>query len=150
MRSLGLALAVVGMAAAPAPGSHPVTANLVSADGTPVGHVRVEAASGGVRINLVVHGLRPGSHQVTLRQKGECRGPAFRSAGAIWGAGPLPDLQVQLSGAGDMSALINRATLAQLLDADGAALVVDGAAHDGVARDFFGADSGGACAVLAR
>ena len=107
-------------------------------------------------------GLTRGVHGVHIHETGKCEGPAFASAGAHWnptmkmhgrdnpmGAheGDLPNLMIGTDGRGSISIDVP-GTSAQLLDADGAAVVIH-ADPDDYKTDPSG-NSGGriACGVL--
>jgi Cu-Zn family superoxide dismutase len=118
-------------------------ARLMDASGNVVGNAVLSQVSGGVRVLLDVTGLPPGNKAVHIHEVGRCDPPSFESAGAHVNptqaehgtsnpkgphAGDLPDVTVDASGRGHLEITVKRITLekgaANLLDANGAALVV--------------------------
>lgn len=57
-------------------------ANIVNAQGQKIGTATVHPSGGGVRINVEVSQLPPGTHGIHIHAVGKCEGPAFTSAGA--------------------------------------------------------------------
>ena len=145
-----------------AQGAHAV-AMLRTADGADIGRATATEVSGGLRVTLDVAGLAPGTHGAHSHTVGQCGAPDFASAGPHWnplGAkhgsmnpqgpheGDLPNLIVGPNGRGTIGAVLPGATMAGLLDTDGAAIVVH-AAPDDLTTDPSG-NSGGriACGVF--
>jgi Cu-Zn family superoxide dismutase len=117
---------------------------LQDANGRPVGEATLQQRADGARLSLHVQGLSPGIHGVHVHAVGKCEAPAFTTAGAHWNPagrqhgkdnpagmhkGDLPNITVD-SGGGSLEFMIDGASLPELLDADGAALVVHAAADD--------------------
>jgi Cu-Zn family superoxide dismutase len=130
---------------APLPHGARAVAMLHDANGLAVGRATATEVAGGLRITLDMHGLIPGSHGAHVHTVGLCDAPAFASAGGHWnplgakhGAmnpqgpheGDLPNLVVAPGGHGTLGAVLPGATMAGLLDADGAAIVVHEKADD--------------------
>ena len=103
------------------------------------------AESGGVRVRLEAAGLPPGTYGVHIHSVGRCDPPGFESAGSHWNPtqrqhgrlnpmgwhlGDLPNLTVGTNGAGEAEFTITGMSLNDLLDADGAALVVHAGPDD--------------------
>ena len=147
----------------PTPGGRVATATLVTPTGLPAGRAMVTEVAGGLRVTLDARGLTPGNHGAHLHTVGRCDAPDFASAGPHWNpsatkhgtmnpqgphAGDLPNLIVGPDGRGTLGITLAGATLAGLLDTDGAAMVVHAAADD-LMTDPSG-NSGGriACGVL--
>jgi Cu-Zn family superoxide dismutase len=116
-----------------------------------------------VRFTIDAMGMPPGTHGAHVHMVGRCDAPDFASAGGHWnptamkhGAmnpqgphqGDLPNLVIANDGRGTIAATIPGATLAALMDADGAAMVVH-AQPDDLKTDPSG-NSGGriACGVF--
>jgi Cu/Zn superoxide dismutase len=119
-------------------------AQLIGTDGKPAGTAVLTTVGDHVRIEVAATGLSPGFHGLHIHTKGVCdpaASPAFGTAGGHLGfeaaahsghAGDLPSLFAGRDGVGRTRVLTDRVTLAQILDADGAAIMV----HAG--RDNFG------------
>ncbi len=157
--SCGLALAGCGSdtdqpaAPAPAPAAEsradavPMTATamLKTADGKDAGTVTATEREDGILIAVSAAGMTPGEHGIHVHMTGKCEGPKFESAGGHWnpsGAkhglsnpqgqhhGDMPNLVVASDGSGKMDYTIRETRFAEMLDADGAALVVHAKADD--------------------
>lgn len=136
---------------------------LVNAGGQSIGSVRAWQTAGGVTFRIDATGLPHGIHGVHVHAVGRCAPPDFASAGSHWNpgarkhgmnnpagphAGDLPNVEVAANGTLGATLVLPGATLAQLVDADGSALVIHAKADD-YATDPSG-NSGGriACAVI--
>lgn len=145
------------------PGGQLVTASLRTAAGADAGRATAREVAGGVRFTIDARGLPPGSHGAHVHTTGRCDAPDFQSAGPHWnptGAkhgsnnpqgphlGDLPNLIVGSDGRGTLALTMVGATMAGLLDADGAAMMVHATADD-LVTDPSG-NSGGriACGVF--
>lgn len=124
---------------APIPGGARASATLMTAAGVTVGRATVAEVKDGVRVTFDGRSLPPGTHGIHIHTVGRCDPPDFASAGGHWnptgmkhGAmnpqgpheGDLPNLLVDTGGRGAIGAVIPGATVAAMLDADGATLVV--------------------------
>lgn len=173
MRKLILAAAPLVLAGAPAApaladhhghagGAH---AMLKSADGQARGMAMVSEAKGGLKVHVMAEGVAAGVHGIHIHTVGKCDGPDFATAGGHWnptahahgrdnpkGAhqGDLPNITIGADGKGMIDFTVPGGKLADLLDADGAAVVIH-AAPDDYKTDPSG-NSGGriACGVLAK
>ena len=117
-----------------------LTAALHDAAGAAIGTARfTEDAAGAVHLTVHVRGVAPGLHGLHLHAVGSCVAPAFASAGghfnptarehghlnpAGFHAGDLPNVIVNAAGVGQLATTVAQFALAQLLDADGTALVL--------------------------
>lgn len=136
---------------------------LVNASGQSMGSVRAWQTSGGVSFRIDASGLPHGIHGVHAHAVGRCDGPEFTTAGPHWNpanrkhgtnnpagphAGDMPNVEVAANGTLGTTVVLPGASMASLLDADGAALVLHAAADD-YATDPTG-NSGAriACAVI--
>lgn len=141
----------------------PAVATLVSSAGETVGRATVAETQGGLRVTADIHGLTPGMHGIHLHAVGRCDGPDFVSAGGHWNptgkhhgldnpAGPhmgdLPNLVIGADGRGTITGLIPGATLAGLLDADGAAMVIHAEPDDGMTDPSGNSGARIACGTL--
>lgn len=162
-----LAALLSACATVPPPGES-ATATLRTAGGVEVGTVTASAMDGGVHVVLAARAMPPGVHGVHLHAVGRCDGPDFASAGPHWNtatskhgtmsdsgqgpghAGDLPNLTIAANGSGSLDAHAPSGTFANMMDADGAAVVVH-AAPDDLMTDPSG-NSGAriACGVFAR
>lgn len=148
--------------AAPAPGH--ASAKILDAAGKQVGNADVRADAKGLSITVKVKGLPPGPHGVHVHAIGQCAAPDFTSAGGHWNpthkqhgmenpmgphAGDLPNLEVGADGTGQVEFHVAGGQMSDLLDSDGAAIVVH-AGKDDLMTDPSG-NSGGriACGVFA-
>lgn len=174
MRRLALAaipaLALMGCGdnapvGSPTPSGRVSTATLHLPDGAEVGRATVREVSGGLRVSLDVHGMKPGVHGVHLHTVGKCDAPDFASAGGHWNPtekhhgsmnpqgpheGDLPNMTIGADGRGTVAAVVAGAGFDALMDADGAAVVIH-ASPDDLMTDPSG-NSGGrvACGVLTQ
>lgn len=148
---------------APLPHGRVATAALVTAAGLPAGRARVMEVGGGLRVTIDARGLAPGEHGAHLHTVGRCDPPDFASAGGHWNpasakhgsmnpqgphAGDLPNLVIGPDGRGALGVTLAGATMAGLLDADGAALVIHAAADDLMTDPSGNSGARIACGVL--
>jgi Cu/Zn superoxide dismutase len=137
----GLSLGIAPVAAPP-PAAAALPAaiaygNLVGTDGAAAGFVVLTATPDDhVRVEVAATGLSPGFHGLHLHSRGFCdpaASPPFSSAGGHLGAeaaahaghaGDLPPLFAGRDGVGRIRVLTDRVTAAQILDSDGAAIVI--------------------------
>src|SRR5215217_516395 len=130
-----LALAVMSMPAAAATESSSIVgarATVQDATGTTLGSVTLVAANGKLVIAGRLAGLTPGFHGFHIHSVGVCEAPFttagghLNPAGTTHGhhAGDLPSLSVANDGVAAAIVEIDSVTLAQILDADGAAFIV--------------------------
>jgi superoxide dismutase, Cu-Zn family len=147
MRAMAAILLMAGTAAAQQPRVLTgASAELAKADGDQLGTARItpDGRTRTLRISISVHGLAPGRYGIHIHAVGRCEGPAFESAGPHWNPtarhhgrlnpngphlGDLPNLEVGADGRGRISFVVAH-TLASLLDADGASVVLHAAADD--------------------
>ena len=136
---------------------------LVNAQGRSIGSVRAWQTAGGVSFRIAASGLPHGVHGIHVHSVGRCDPPDFVSAGPHWNpaarqhgfsnpaghhAGDLPNVEVAANGVLSATVVVPNATIANLLDADGASIVIHAGADD-YATDPSG-NSGAriACAVI--
>lgn len=147
----------------PVAGGASAVAMLKTGAGLEAGRATVTEAAGGLRFTVDVKGLPPGTHGVHVHTTGLCDAPDFTTAGGHWNPtgmkhgsmnpqgpheGDMPNLIVDSGGRGTVAATIPGATMAALMDADGAVFVVH-AGPDDLKTDPSG-NSGGriACGVF--
>lgn len=147
----------------PLAGGAKAVALLMTPQGASVGRATASEVAGGLRFTLDVKGMPAGMHGAHVHTTGRCDPPAFETAGGHWNPtqmkhgsmnpqgpheGDLPNLQVGSDGRGTLGGTVPGATMAGLLDADGAAFIVH-AAPDDLMTDPSG-NSGGrvACGVF--
>jgi Cu-Zn family superoxide dismutase len=136
---------------------------LVNAAGQSIGSVRAWQTAGGVSFHIEASGLPHGVHGVHVHAVGRCDGPDFTGAGPHWNpagkkhginnpegphAGDMPNVEVAANGVLGTTVVLPGASMASLLDGDGAALVIH-AGPDDYRTDPSG-NSGAriACAVI--
>lgn len=121
------------------------TAELADAEGTSLGTVTMTAVDGGTAFDVTAEGMEPGMYGFHVHEIGECEPESaapddpedtgdFKSAGShIPGgddadhpehAGDLPTLLINDDGTGTMTVVTDRLTESELLDDDGAAIMV--------------------------
>lgn len=124
--------------AAATPGAR---ANVMDLEGKSLGTLKLETMDGHVHISGELTGLPAGDHGIHIHEKGVCDAAGkFESAGGHFNptghkhgkdnpegphAGDLPNITVPPEGAGALVDLMDEnVTLSDLLDADGAAIVI--------------------------
>jgi Cu-Zn family superoxide dismutase len=147
----------------PTAGGARATAMLKTATGIDAGRATATEVAGGIRYTLDVKGLPAGLHGAHIHTTGRCDGPDFTTAGGHWNPttmkhgsmnpqgphqGDLPNLTIGSDGRGTLGVTVPGATMAGLLDTDGAAIIVH-AGPDDLMSDPAG-NSGGriACGVF--
>src|SRR4051794_38440738 len=133
---MALAAALVAPAGAVAPDV--ATADLMMADGTLVGTATFTGMDGGTQVTVDAFNMPPGDHGIHIHMTGQCDGPDFASAGGHLNptgmqhgldnpqgphAGDFPNLTVADDGTGTLD-YMSPATMDEIFDADGSALVV--------------------------
>jgi Cu-Zn family superoxide dismutase len=141
------------------------TAKLKDGKGKSVGTAKFEQTAHGVLISIDLHGLKAGTHAIHLHEVGKCDGPDFKSAGGHFNpmkkqhgfmtaegphAGDMPNIDVPANGKIKAELLAPEATLDQLMDADGAALVVHAKPDDYKSQPAGDAGDRVACGVIEK
>jgi superoxide dismutase, Cu-Zn family len=118
-----------------------------------------------VLIAVDLHDLKPGTHAIHLHETGKCEGPAFKTAGGHFNpakkqhgfmtaegphAGDLPNIDVGADGKAKAEFIAGDATLADLQDADGSALVIHAKNDDYKSQPAGDAGDRVACGVIAK
>ena len=121
------------------------TAMLKTADGADAGTVTATAQDRDLMVAVTATGMTAGDHGIHVHATGQCDGPKFETAGGHWnpaGAkhglsnpqgqhhGDMPNLTIAADGTGQMQYSIKGTSIAEMLDADGAALIIHAKADD--------------------
>jgi|SRR4051794_25239888 superoxide dismutase, Cu-Zn family len=165
MRKVMLLFAATGLAScetvAEPEGGAPMA--LVNGAGQSIGSVRAWQTTGGVSFHIQASGLPHGVHGVHVHAVGRCEGPDFASAGSHWNpagkkhgmnnpagphAGDMPNVEVAANGVLGATVVLSGASMATLLDTDGAALVIHAAPDDYVTDPSGNSGARIACAVI--
>lgn len=139
------------------------TATIMTASGATVGRATATDVAGGIRYTIDADGMPAGTHGAHIHMTGRCDAPDFATAGGHWNPtaskhgtmnpmgpheGDLPNLIVGTGGRATLAVTVPGQTMAGLMDADGAAIVIH-AGPDDLKTDPSG-NSGGriACGVF--
>ncbi len=121
-----LALLVVAVWACGESTAQTAKATLVNGQGQKVGEATLTETPQGVKIDLKVENLPPGTHAFHIHEKGDCHGPDFMTAGGHFNpfgkqhglknpqgphAGDLPDVTVGPDGKGSLTTVAKLVTL---------------------------------------
>ena len=148
--------------------------SLVGPEGNIVGSVQGGDSDQGAVMRIEARGLPPGVHGMHLHAVGLCEGPKFESAGAHWNPteaqhglehpegphyGDLPNITVgedgnftgtvTIQGSYLKESRMKAGPVEQILDADGAALVIHALPDDGTSQPSGASGDRIACAALA-
>src|SRR5689334_5474120 len=163
MPKLALILPLFATACAyPEPqGGAPMT--LVNSAGQAIGTVRAWQTAGGIAFRIDARGLPHGVHGIHVHPIGRCDPPDFASAGTHWNptgkqhglnnplgphAGDMPNVTVAANGVLQETVILPHANMAELLDADGAAILIHANADDYVSQPSGNSGPKIACAIL--
>ena len=159
---------LLGASLSPAHGANEAAkAELKDSTGKSIGSVEITSVRGGALLRIKASGLTPGDHGVHIHETGKCEGD-FSSAGGIYNpigsshgylsdegpmAGDLPNLIVPQSGEVEVEFINAYIVLSKdadenLLDEDGASLVVFEKADDHLSDPEGDAGARIACGVL--
>lgn len=142
-----LAASAIGLGGCATPADHArymagkfrAQADLRNAAGEQVGTALAEEVDGAIRVMVEARGLPGGEHGTHVHTTGKCEAPDFASAGPHWNptthqhgkenpagphAGDMPNLSVGADGADRTIFTLSAGTFQQLMDEDGAALVI--------------------------
>jgi superoxide dismutase, Cu-Zn family len=159
---LGGCSTVVPKTSAPTPPPAEVMTMLKTAQGAERGTAVLRLADGRMRLTVDAVGLAPGARAVHIHNVGKCDAPDFMSAGPHWnptgkqhgrdnpmGAhhGDLPNLLIGTDGRGSLTIDVP-GSMAELLDTDGAAVMIHADADDYKTDPSGNAGGRIACGVL--
>lgn len=141
--TVAIAVALAGCATMEPRGGEPMP--LINGAGQSIGAVVAWQTAGGVSFRINAGGLPHGIHGVHVHAVGRCDPPGFTTAGGHWNpmarqhgmnnpagphAGDLPNVEVAANGMLGATLTVPGASMASMLDADGAALVIHAGADD--------------------
>lgn len=139
---------------------------IIGASGIVIGSLNILEGPNGLLIEATIHpgGLTPGWHGLHLHQVGDCSDiDAFKLSGGHVGkiegghgllnpagpeAGDVPNIWAAADGSAGYEAFSNLITSADLLDADGTALIIHQNRDDQLSQPIGGAGPRVACAVI--
>ena len=136
---------------------------LIDQAGRQIGTVVAWQTAGGVSFRVRASGLSHGLHGIHVHPIGKCDPPDFASAGTHWNptnkqhglnnpngphAGDLPNVEVAANGVLSQTVVLPNVTMAQLLDADGSAILIHANADDYVSQPSGNSGPKIACAVI--
>ena len=136
---------------------------LINSAGQAVGTVRAWQTAGGISFHVNGWGLPHGIHGIHVHSVGRCDPPDFASAGGHWNpagkkhglnnpagphAGDLPNVNVAANGVLSATVTLPGASMATLLDADGAALVLHAGPDDYMTDPSGNSGARIACAII--
>jgi Cu-Zn family superoxide dismutase len=136
---------------------------LVNTSGQSIGTVRAWQTSGGIAFHITAAGLPHGVHGIHVHPIGRCDPPDFASAGTHWNptgrehglnnpkgphAGDMPNVTVAANGVLDETVILPHASMVQLVDADGASILIHAGADDYVSQPSGNSGPKIACAVI--
>ena len=163
MRKLALLIPLFAIACSTVEPTGGAPMPLTNSAGQTIGTVRAWQTAGGVSFRVSATGLPHGLHGIHVHSVGRCDPPEFTTAGAHWNpagkkhglnnpagphAGDLPNVEVAANGVLSATVTLPGATMAALLDADGAALVIHAQADDYMTDPSGNSGARIACAVL--
>jgi Cu-Zn family superoxide dismutase len=178
MRPIRPAVALAALLLLPACASKPPTgsggepragARLRDAAGKEVGEATLVPAPGGVKIDLAVKGVKPGTHAFHVHAAGKCEAPDFKSAGPHFNpagkqhghanpqgahAGDLPNVEVGADGSAKLTVVAGGVTLGEgagsLFPPGGTSVVLHADPDDGKTDPAGNAGARIACGVVER
>jgi Cu-Zn family superoxide dismutase len=163
MRKLALLLPLIAAACATVEPTGGAPMPLINSAGQQIGTVRAWQTAGGVSFRISASGLPHGIHGIHVHPIGRCDPPDFSTAGTHWNptgrqhglnnpqgphAGDMPNIEVSANGVVNQTVVLPRATMAQLLDADGASIMIHAQADDYVSQPAGNSGAKIACAVI--
>ena len=164
MRKVALLLPFLAAAAcAPVEPTGGAPMALINTNGQSIGTIRAWQTSGGIAFHITAAGLPHGVHGIHVHPIGRCDPPDFASAGTHWNptgrqhglnnpqgphAGDMPNVTVAANGVLDETVILPHASMAELVDADGASILIHAGADDYVSQPSGNSGPKIACAVI--
>jgi Cu-Zn family superoxide dismutase len=136
---------------------------LIGASGQTIGTVRAWQTAGGVSFRIDARGLPHGVHGIHVHPIGRCDPPDFSTAGTHWNPsgrehgmnnpkgphdGDMPNVTVAANGVLQETVVLPKATMGQLLDADGSSIMIHAGPDDYVSQPAGNSGAKIACAVI--
>lgn len=136
---------------------------LIGASGQTIGTVRAWQTAGGVSFRIDARGLPHGVHGIHVHPLGRCDPPDFSTAGTHWNPsgrehgmnnpkgphdGDMPNVTVAANGVLQETVVLPKATMGQLLDADGSSIMIHAGPDDYVSQPAGNSGAKIACAVI--
>ena len=158
---LALPLLATGCVTAEPKGGAPMP--LINTSGQTIGNVVAWQTAGGVTFRISATGLPHGVHGLHVHAVGRCDPPDFTTAGPHWNptnhkhgannpagphAGDLGNVTVAANGVLQETVTVSGASMASIVDADGASLVLHAAADDQVTDPSGNSGARIACTVI--
>ena len=142
-------------------GGAPMT--LINASGQAIGTIRAWQTAGGVSFRIDARSLPHGVHGIHVHPIGRCDRPDFSTAGTHWNPsgrehgmnnpkgphdGDMPNVTVAANGILQETVVLPKASMAQLLDADGSSIMIHANADDYVSQPAGNSGAKIACAII--
>lgn len=145
-----------------------ISVPIQNSQGADVGTLVVNPiAGGGVKVDVSISGITPGTHAMHFHEFGRCDGPDFKSAGGHYNpagvphghvdggdhAGDMMNVEASADGTGAFKVInekvnIKGGSLPALMDVDGTALIIHAGADDYTSQPSGAAGPRVACAVI--
>ncbi len=137
---------------------------LKNADYKAIGHVKFEQGSNGVLVGISAQNISEGWHAIHVHEIGDCSGEGFKSTGGHAAgahshhhgfmegkglhAGDMPNIWAHADGSSKAQAFLHDVKLTDLLDEDGAAVIIHENADDYASQPSGAAGARIACGVI--
>lgn len=143
--------------------AHTAKAIVENNNKNPIGHVTLEQGSNGVLASIVVKNISEGWHAIHVHETADCSGEGFKTAGGHakgahkhhgfaegegMHAGDMPNIWAHKDGTAKAQAFLYGVKLTDLLDEDGAAVIIHAAKDDYKSQPSGAAGPRIACGVL--
>lgn len=158
--SLALPLAA---SAATTPDDKPVAIIINDPQGKEVGALNMTQEKDGVRVQVNLKMMKPGTYAIHFHENGSCKGPDFKAAGEHFNptkqkhgshAGDLKNIEVKADGTGELAEMNPKLSLREgpnsLLKTGGTAIVVHEKADDYKTQPSGGSGKRIACGEIKR